>query len=193
MAPILGIMASQITGHLWAPSGAYDSIATFTTTGSAQGVTFSSIPQTYTHLQLRCFVRDQAAAPNPDYLLTQINGVTTAQYSNHALFGNGSTVTADAFNISAYGFCGPLAYVSGAYSSANVYSPVIIDILDYTNTNKFKTLRSLGGFDSNGSGTVGLFSGLWRSTAAINSIYISTANNNEVAGSVYALYGIKGN
>jgi len=165
-------------------------IATFTTTGGAQGVTFNNIPQTFTHLQLRCFVRDQAAAPNPDYLLAQINGVTTAQYSNHELYGNGSSVTTGAFNISTYGFCGPFAYVSGAYSSANVYSPVIIDILDYNNTNKFKTFRSLGGFDSNGSGFVGLFSGLWRGTAAITSIYISTANNLEVAGSTYTLYGI---
>jgi hypothetical protein len=157
-----------------------------------QGVTFNSIPQTYTHLQLRCFVRDQASAPNPDYLLTQLNGVTTAQYTNHTLYGNGSSAVADAFNLNTYGFCGPLAYVSGAYSTANAYTPVIIDILDYANTNKYTTLRSLGGFDSNGTGRVGLFSGLWNSTAAVTSIFISTANNNEVSGSVYALYGIKG-
>jgi hypothetical protein len=188
--PILGVIASSISGNLY--NASYESIATFTTTGSAQGVTFSSIPQTYTHLQIRCFTRCQAAAPNPDYLLTQINGVTTAQYSNHAIYGNGTTATADAFNVSSFGFCGPLSYVSGAYSTANIFSPIVVDFLDYTNTNKFKTIRGLGGFDSAGSGTVGLFSGSWRSTAAINSIYISTANNNEVAGSVYALYGIKG-
>ena len=28
--PILGIMASQISGHLWQPEGAYDSLATVT-------------------------------------------------------------------------------------------------------------------------------------------------------------------
>lgn len=165
-------------------------IAGQTVNGSTQGVTFSSIPQTFTHLQLRCFVRDTASAPNPDYLLSRFNGDTATNYSNHSLYGTGASVISDSFNVSTYGFSGPFSYLSGAYSAANVYSPVIIDILDYSNTNKNKTVRSIGGFDSNGSGSIGLFSGLWRNTAAITSIYISTANGLEVAGSSYNLYGI---
>jgi hypothetical protein len=160
------------------------------TTSGAQGVEFLNIPQTFTHLQLRCFVRDQASAPNPDYLLGRFNGDATANYANHELYGNGSSVTAGAFNISTYGFFGPFSYVSGAYSTANVWTSVIIDILDYSNTNKNTTVRAIGGWDENGAGRVGLYSGLWKSTAAINSIFISTANGNEVAGSTYTLYGI---
>jgi hypothetical protein len=165
-------------------------IATGTTSGSAQGITFSSIPQTFTHLQLRCFVRNQAAAPNPDYLLGRFNGDTGTNYTNHYLHGTGSAADAGSFQIQAYSFAGPFSYTSGAYSTAGVYTNVVIDILDYTNTNKNKVTRSIGGWDSNGSGRVGIYSNLWLNTAAINSIYISTANGNEVAGSVYTLYGI---
>jgi hypothetical protein len=51
--PILGIISSQISGHLFAPSGAYDSIATVSGTGSSGTISFTSIPSTYTHLQIR--------------------------------------------------------------------------------------------------------------------------------------------
>lgn len=165
-------------------------IATFTAPGGSQGVTFTNIPQTFTHLQLRCFVRDTASAPNPDYLLARFNGDTATNYANHELYGNGSSVTSGSFNVGTYGFCGPFSYVSGAYSTANVWTSVVIDVLDYTNTNKNKTVRSIGGWDENGAGRVGLYSGLWRNTAAINSLFIATANGNEVAGSIYTLYGI---
>ena len=48
--PILGIMASQISGHLSNPS--YESIATYTVgAGGSSTMVFSSIPQTYKHLE----------------------------------------------------------------------------------------------------------------------------------------------
>jgi hypothetical protein len=54
VSPILGIYASQISGHLFAPSGAYDSIATVTWYWlSGIILLLASIPATYTHLQLR--------------------------------------------------------------------------------------------------------------------------------------------
>jgi hypothetical protein len=51
--PILGIIASAITGNLVTTS--YESIETVTvgSGGSATVLTFSSIPATYTHLQIR--------------------------------------------------------------------------------------------------------------------------------------------
>ena len=51
--PILGLLASAISGNLFAPSGAYDSIATASGTGSSATISFTSIPSTYTHLQIR--------------------------------------------------------------------------------------------------------------------------------------------
>lgn len=94
--PVLGIIASQISGHLWAPSGAYDSIATTTVgSGGTATVTFSSIPATYTHLQIRCLMRtDRAVA----YTATnwRFNSDSSSNYSYHAITGDGATATADA-------------------------------------------------------------------------------------------------
>jgi hypothetical protein len=64
--------------------------------------------------------------------------------------------------------------------------------LDYTNTNKNKVYRTLGGFDANGSGEQGLFSGLWMSTSAITSIDLITNSGSWTSSSSFALYGIKG-
>ena len=69
----------------------------------------------------------------------------------------------------------------------------VTDILDYTNTNKYKTLRNFSGFDENGSGTIRLSSSANIGTsAAINSIYIYTNGGGNIdVGSQFALYGIK--
>ena len=79
MSPIPGIWASQISGHLWAPSGAYDAIASTTLSASAASITFSGIPSTYTHLQVRLQTSASAAA-NYYY---QVNGDTGSNYYWH--------------------------------------------------------------------------------------------------------------
>ena len=84
--------------------------------------------------------------------------------------------------------------IPAATSTASVFGGIVIDLLDYSNTNKYKTLRSLGGWDANGSGRIILNSGLWgNSGSAISSIDIVTSTgNNFVQYSTFALYGIKG-
>ena len=90
--PILGIMASAMSGNLFAPSGAYDSIATTTLSSSASSITFSSIPATYTHLQIRGIVGDVTGGQAS--ILAQLNGDTATNYSTHFLTGNGSAASA---------------------------------------------------------------------------------------------------
>ena len=98
MSPILGIYASQISGHLWAPSGAYDSIATATGTGSSGIINFTSIPSTYTHLQLRV----SALPSSVDQMVCRVgNGSidTGSNYARHTLNGNGTnTATKSTIN-----------------------------------------------------------------------------------------------
>lgn len=186
--PMLGIMASQISGHLWAPSGAYDSIATVTVgSGGSATITFSSIPSTYTHLQVRLFARGTAANVQGGVTL-QFNGDTTAtNYYSHYMQADGSTVAAGA-NANA-----SIHYdISGANATASVFGALIFDILDYANTSKYKTSRVLGGIDNNGSGRMNLTSGLWSSTAAITSIVLAPYSGNFAQYTSAALYGIKG-
>jgi hypothetical protein len=86
----------------------------------------------------------------------------------------------------------PGPYIPGSTQLANNYGCVIIDILDYTNTNKYKTVRSLGGYDNNGSGYTALFSGLWLNTAAITSIQVGALYVSDNIYSRISVYGIKG-
>lgn len=189
MSPILGIYASQISGHLWAPSGAYDSIATYTPTGTGT-VDFTSIPQGYTHLQLRVFIQYGA---NDRAMGIRLNSDTGSNYSVHALYGQGSSV-------SSYGVANQTItewlynYDFGSGFASTSFVGGVIDILDYTNTNKYKTIRSVEGVDFNGAGNVFVRSASWRSTSAITSINLNVqGGGNFATGTSIALYGIKGN
>jgi len=176
MTPILGIMASAISGNL----SSYESIATSTVgSGGSSTITFSSIPSTYKHLQIRYsgFVANDA--------FIRFNGDTGTNYSRHSLYGNGSSAAAyGAANETAIGF---------TYTASNTNpGSSICDILDYTNTSKYKTARILNGDDQNGSGIIMLASGNWQNTAAITSITIFEDSGVFGQYSRFSLYGIKG-
>jgi hypothetical protein len=192
MAPILGIYASQISGHLFAPSGAYDSIATVTVgAGGSSSITFSSIPNTYTHLQVRGIARSTRSATS-DYIALQLNSDTGSNYAYHGLEGDGST--ASAFGLATQTFM-DVERASAASATASVFGASVFDILDYANTNKYKTMRNLGGIDNNGSGSVFLTSGLWQNTNAVTTITLKAqgGTSNFAQYSSFALYGIRGN
>ena len=70
-----------------------------------------------------------------------------------------------------------------------IFGTFIVDILDYANTNKYKTMRALDGFDANGSGYAVLWSGNWRSTSAVSTITITGGTFAQYSS--FALYGIK--
>jgi len=188
MAPILGIYASQISGHLFAPSGAYDSIATTTVgSGGASSVSFTSIPSTYKHLQVRILTRSTFGA-NEWPIFVQLNS-SSSGYAYHDLQGNGSSASASGSSSQSLYQLGDTSAASGTASSFGVF---ILDILDYADTNKNKTGRTLYGYDLNGSGKVGLRSGLWANTSAVTSLSFGTGGNFAEYSS-FALYGVKGN
>jgi hypothetical protein len=163
------------------PSGDYQSIATTTVgVGGATTVTFSSISSTYKHLQIRIF--DMWAA---DHNVTmQFNGDTAANYSYHNLSGNGSAVASNASAPDS------VMYLPGTSGGSGYPLVIVCDILDYADTNKYKTVRALGGNDNNSTqGVVALRSNNWRSTSAVSSISLA---GNFAQYSSFALYGIKG-
>lgn len=193
MSPILGIYASQISGHLFAPSGAYDSIATATVgAGGASSITFSSIPSTYTHLQIRGIGRTAWANPS-DQVRIQANGDTTsANYAIHFLYGNGSSASAEGYT--SQGNWNTYNTMAGANAASNIFGAVVIDVLDYANTSKNKVMRSLGGNDRNGGGEIALASSVWLQTSAITSLTLKNATGvNWSEYTQFALYGVKGN
>ena len=185
-------MLNSIVGVLGNGGGSlgdFESIATVTVgAGGSSSITFSSIPATYSHLQLR--LSGQTNQGNyGDGAVLKFNGDTGNNYTLHWLSGDGAT--ASALAIAPYGGI-RIAQIAGD-SSTNVQGAAIVDILNYANTNTYKTGRSLDGYDRNGGGQVALASGVWMNTAAINQIVITVTGGT--AWKQYtkaALYGIKG-
>ena len=171
-------------------NNAYDSLSSVTLDATASSITFSGIPATYTHLQIRGIGRTNRATPaDMDGLLIQFNGDTSANYSDHALRGDGGSATAS----SDVSYTGMEMYrLANLYVASTVMGAQIVDILDYANTNKYKTIKSLGGVDNNGSGQVALNSGNWRNTDGITSILLKPAVGTLfTAYTSFALYGVK--
>jgi hypothetical protein len=139
--------------------------------GGVGSFEFASIPQNFTHLQLRITGRSRNTSGSFATIYGGFNGQVfgPANYANHTLFGDGaspstsSSISQGQLNIGQFIWSAVLA---------NVQSSVLIDVLDYTNTNKNKTVRYLGGWDANGSGRALFGSALWMQTAAINTITV---------------------
>jgi hypothetical protein len=179
-------------------AGSYYSIATTTLGTTASSITFSSIPSTYSHLQIRMLAQTNRATYGGDnfYFRVGLSSVDSgSNYSWHNLYGNGSSTdsnngtTASYINVLNGGCLGTTAGSS--------FGSVVIDILDYTNTNKYKTTRALGGTDDNGASSggfgfgIGINSGSWRSTSAIDTITLYPMNGSSFTQySKFALYGV---
>ena len=165
-------------------AGDYQSIATVTVgSGGSSSIVFSSIPQTYQHLQIRGITAYPSSANNTSRFYFN-SDTTLANYRNHYLYGSGAAVGSGTDGNSAN---------QGVLGDSMTVGPAVwvIDILDYSNTNKNTTMRTLNGYDRNGSGYIWFGSNLWMNTAAITNIEISPVGTiNQY--SQFALYGIKG-
>jgi hypothetical protein len=175
--------------------GVFESIATSVVgSGGVSSVTFSSIPTGYKHLQLRGMAQTNRGTYGIDELGIRFNGDTTSNYSAHMVLGDGASPSATSVNTT-YGYYG---YGSFGTTTGSSWGGAVMDILDYRDTNKFKTTRTLGGVDLNGTvgglgGFVSLISSNWRSTAAITSINLFPLSGTTISQySSFALYGIKG-
>ena len=180
MFPILGIMASQISGHL--SNTAFESIETVTASASSS-ITFTSIAADWAHLQIRF-----STITSTGTSIQLASNISTGTNS-HQLGGDGSDDFANNSAVGTYGLYVPSDTGTGTGGTAPAVA--VIDLLDYQNTNKNKTVRSLYGCDANGSGVVEMTSGFWNSTTAISSLTLTPNSGNFTSGS-FALYGIKG-
>jgi hypothetical protein len=183
---------SMLVGNsAYIPSN-FESIATVNGTGSSNTITFSSIPQTYKHLQIRGIARLIGTDNLPGSSYVNYNGITTNTYFSHRLFGNGTSAGA-----SGIGSNGGITYANlaaGNNQLANTYGVFILDIHDYASTTKTKTLRSFVGIDTNSGSTndeIDLISGSSTATTAITSISFINSTQSFNTTTSFALYGIK--
>jgi hypothetical protein len=161
-------------------------------TSSASSVTFSGLDyyaaEGFKHLQIRAISRASSALGIKATLLN-FNADTASNYAFHYLRGNGSSVLSDANPNRGFirGW-----FNTDSSSNTGAFTGAVVDILDFNNSSKFTTTRSLEG-SLGGNNGIALWSGLWQSTAAITSIAISVEDGfNYVAGSRFSLYGSKG-
>jgi hypothetical protein len=190
---LLNIIAGTLSSPLVIVPNSYESIATVTVgAGGAADVTFSSIPSTYEHLQIRGIARDNRSSA-ANMMKTWVNNDTSANYTDHWLYGDGASVSAFA-ETTGQGFM-QIVRIASANATSGVFGTFVMDIFDYKSTSKYKTFRTLTGYDNNGSGLIYLTSGLWLSTSAINRIdfAVGAAGGTLISQySSFALYGIKG-
>jgi hypothetical protein len=162
-----------------AAGSTYTPIATTTLGSAAASYTFSSIPSTYTDLVIICNAKVASGGAVNTFM--RFNGDTGSNYSATILYGTGSA--------------------AGSYRSTNNSTGIIFDditstepnidiinIMNYANTTTYKSTITRASVVGS---TVQTSAGLWRSTAAINSVTIINPSTNLAAGSTFTLYGIQ--
>ena len=185
---------SMLAGNAAFIPPAFESIATVSVgSGGTANVEFTSIPGTYKHLQIRSLAQTNRSGIGRDIVNININNDTGSNYARHYLSGDGASAVAGGSISLTKGELTEVGTTAGASFGA-----IVVDLLDYANTNKYKTIRSLGGVDVNGTvggygGTINLYSTLWQSASAITSIKLMPLNGTQFnQHSTFALYGIKG-
>jgi hypothetical protein len=156
----------------------YEPIATQTLGSSAASITFSSISASYTDLVMVF----SGSATATSYISYQYNGDTGSNYSVTLLRGNGSAASSSRYS--------SITEIYTAISATNTtdINNVILHIQNYSNTTTYKTSLSRA---NNAAVSTEAGVGLWRSTAAINSLKVLSPTNNFATGSTFTLYGIK--
>ena len=170
------------------PAGStYTPIATTTLGSNSNTFTFASIPNTYTDLVVVAVVAISGGATDIQYRFGNAGSIDSgSNYSTTVLTGNGTAASSIRQTSQTY----ILADYNAVPSSTLGNSTAIFQIMNYSNTTTFKTAfnrsnQAAGGVDA----TVGL----WRSTAAIDTIrfYANTnGSQNFLTGSTFTLYGI---
>lgn len=157
----------------------YDLIASQTLGSAAASITFSSIAASWTDLRLVLVTKTSSASS----VSLRFNSDTASNYSSTYLLGNGSAASSGKYTNN--------TTVELADNTGTGWCMQTADIFSYAGST-YKTVLASNNDDENGSGTVDRSVSLWRSTSAINTVFIGTLSAVTMAvGTVATLYGIK--
>ena len=155
----------------------YTPIATTTLGSAASSVTFSSISGSYTDLFL---VFEGTCTSGVVGCVLRFNSDTSTNYSYTILSGDGSSASSSRSSNQT------TMQVGGMTSSSR--SMMTASINNYSNSTTYKTVLSR---QASATLETRAYVGLWRSTAAITTVLVSTSTDTFVAGSSFTLYGVK--
>lgn len=153
------------------PTRTYIPLATSTLSSSSSSITFSSIPSTYRDL----FLVFSGSLSGNNGMNVRFNGDNGSTYTRVVMGGNGSSTF------------GGSSSTSDFMEAGTIVSTSILHIIDYSATDKFKSVIGRNGPSNN---IVVSVAGTWQNTAAINSITVSPVNQTMLAGCSISLYGI---
>lgn len=177
------------------PLTPFQSISSTTLSTTQSSITFSGIPSTFAHLQIRGIARTTGYASHSHPIFVTVNGDTGANYQSqgfiHNFGGIGFVGYYDNATTSIY-----MQRTTGDSAGSNHFGGINFSIIDYSKTNKLKTfLSEMGGAMTGATSNnyaVGPVGGTWRSTDAITSITLTPQYGSWSANTRFSLYGIKG-
>jgi hypothetical protein len=155
----------------------YKPLQSVVLTAATSSVTFSGIDQTYTDLVV---VFNGSVSANEDFQI-QVNSDTGSNYSRTWLTGNGTSATSSRSSTQTYMRLTQNGYLTTGNSN------IVAQFMNYSNTTTNKTVLSRANNASTGTDAI---VNLWRSTAAITSIYCYLPSGFFAVGSTFSLYGI---
>ena len=160
----------------------YEPIASVTLASAAPSVTFSSIPQGFQDIVVRCFALSARVTPVSGFVF-RFNSDSATNYSTTRIGGSGSSAFSDRQTSTAL----PAVQVAG--TTFGNFTPISLQLMSYSSTNVYKTGLINSDVVQN-LVTRGVL--LWRSTAAVTSItLLEEAAGNFAVGSTFSLYGIQ--
>ena len=157
----------------------YVALDKVTVASATSSVSFNSISQAYTHLQLVICAKWTTAGGQNSYIT--INGDTANSYSQTSFYG--TIPTAGSNHGASNGYAGYCIVDSVQFET------LTYDFLGYSNTNFHKTIIGRGNSSAN---YVDQRVSVWHNNTAINSIAVTASGGgNWAVGSTFSLYGIK--
>lgn len=160
--------------------------------GGASNITFSSIPQTYTDLQITLSGRTTNTSTPGDgpYIIMRMNS-STSGYVDRILVGSGSAVVSQSFTTNDALLLKTM--VNPGSATANTFSSTQIYIPNYAGSSN-KSVSSDGVYENNATNAYqAIQASLWSNSSAINSISLSLYDGtapNWAQYSTASLYGI---
>lgn len=178
-----------------------EAITTSYLESSQNSITFSSIPSTYEHLQIRASLRDSGTGNYSAVKMWFATGGgshdTGTNYTFHQIYGYGSTIKSEMStnynHARAYGLA---ANDTSPWVKNPVFSTCNILLIDYANTSKNTTWEHNGyshvSHDYTNYETFASFGGgMWNNTGAVDKIVFGCEGAPYLRGSTITLYGIK--
>ena len=164
----------------------YEAIATTTVGGGgAASINFTSIPATYTDLQIKLSLRYSGSGDSRVYFNFNSSGLNTTSLLLYGFGSSGAGSTSYTAGETLFG-------LNGSTETANTFANDDVYITNYISATTPKIVSSDGTNENNATANaMGLMSVLWSNNAVITSIAITPPSGTFVQHSTATLYGIK--